>query len=89
MTDDSRAETEDADHAEHDAPHAFDEEGHEEGGEDGGGGRRRRIFRRERKKPLSEVLTTIARDEARDYIAVGDLLALLGGRGRAALIRPA
>ncbi|MCA0270753.1 MAG: exopolysaccharide biosynthesis protein [Proteobacteria bacterium] len=52
---------------------------------DGDGGRRGES-RRERKKPLSEVLTTIAGDETREYIAVGDLLALLGGRGRAALI---
>lgn len=47
---------------------------------------RRGASRRESKKPLSEVLTSIASDEAREYIAVSDLLALLGGRGRAALI---
>ena len=50
------------------------------------GGRRRRGARRERRKPLSEVLSAIAADEARQDVAVGDLLVLLGGRGRAALI---
>lgn len=50
------------------------------------GGRRRRGDRRERKKPLSEVLSAIAADETRQDVAVGDLLVLLGGRGRAALI---
>jgi len=50
------------------------------------GGGRRRGARRERRKPLSEVLSAIAADEARQDVAVGDLLVLLGGRGRAALI---
>ena len=50
------------------------------------GGRRTRGDRRERKKPLSEVLSAIAADATRQEVAVGDLLVLLGGRGRAALI---
>ncbi|WP_413874511.1 exopolysaccharide biosynthesis protein [Albidovulum sp.] len=50
------------------------------------GGRRGRGDRRERKKPLSEVLSAIAADTTRQDVAVGDLLVLLGGRGRAALI---
>ncbi|HQU67965.1 MAG TPA: exopolysaccharide biosynthesis protein [Albidovulum sp.] len=74
MTDEHRAETETPDAAEDEAAHL-----HEDGGRKG-------ESRQERKKPLSEVLTTIAGDESRDYIAVGDLLKLLGGRGRAALI---
>ncbi|MGL4281532.1 MAG: exopolysaccharide biosynthesis protein, partial [Albidovulum sp.] len=78
MTDDSRDETEANDFADQDASSPPD------GGGEGGG--RKGESRRERKKPLSEVLTTIAGDESRDYIAVGDLLKLLGGRGRAALI---
>ena len=64
------------------------------GGQDGAdapageaeGGRRGRGDRRERKKPLSEVLSAIAADATRQDVAVGDLLVLLGGRGRAALI---
>lgn len=74
MTEDSKAETEPSDPTGHEA------------GTPPGDGERKGESRRERKKPLSEVLTTIAEDETRDYIAVGDLLALLGGRGRAALI---
>jgi hypothetical protein len=79
MTDDSRVETEATDFAEDEASPSPD------GGDGDRGGRKGRS-RRERKKPLSEVLTTIAGDETREYIAVGDLLKLLGGRGRAALI---
>lgn len=74
MPDDSRVETETTELALDDASSSPE------------GGGRRGESRRERKKPLSEVLTTIAGDAARDYIAVGDLLKLLGGRGRAALI---
>jgi hypothetical protein len=39
-----------------------------------------------RRKTLSEILTAIGQDTSREYIAVDDLIALLGGRGRAALI---
>lgn len=74
MTDDSISETEPSAPPEQDAEASPDE------------GDRKGAARRERKKPLSEVLTAIARDPARDYIAIVDLLTLLGGRGRAALI---
>lgn len=39
-----------------------------------------------RSKTLSDVLTDIAVDPARDTIAINDLITLLGGRGRAGLI---
>lgn len=81
MNDDQDPETETTDPGEHDAADSS-----EEGGEAEGGDRPRRIFRRERKKPLSAVLTAIAGDATRESIAVSDLLVLLGGRGRAALI---
>ncbi|OZB19786.1 MAG: hypothetical protein B7X55_02450 [Rhodobacterales bacterium 34-62-10] len=42
--------------------------------------------RRVRRKTLSEILTEISEDSARDVVAVSDLIATLGGRGRAALI---
>lgn len=64
----------------------FDEDAFEAEPGSAAGGRRRGRLRRQRKKPLSEVLTVIAEDTTRDHIAVSDLLALLGGRGRAALI---
>lgn len=38
------------------------------------------------KKQLSGILAEIARDDTRQQIAVGDLILLLGGRGRAGLI---
>lgn len=39
-----------------------------------------------RRKPLSEILSDIAADPAREFVAIADLIATLGGRGRAALI---
>jgi hypothetical protein len=41
---------------------------------------------RARNKTLSQILTDIAADPARDAIAISDLITLLGGRGRAGLI---
>ncbi len=38
------------------------------------------------RKTLSQILTEIGRDPARDVVAVDDLIAHLGGRGRAGLI---
>lgn len=49
-----------------------------------GSGRRRGA--RARSKTLSTILTDIAADPGRESIAVNDLIALLGGRGRAGLI---
>lgn len=40
----------------------------------------------QRRKPLSQILSEIAADPARDFVAISDLIAFLGGRGRAALI---
>ncbi|MDD9709544.1 exopolysaccharide biosynthesis protein [Seohaeicola sp. SP36] len=42
--------------------------------------------RRVPKKTLSQILTEISEDTSRDVVAVNDLIATLGGRGRAALI---
>ena len=39
-----------------------------------------------RRKPLSEILSDIAADPMREFVAIADLIATLGGRGRAALI---
>ncbi|MFN3645412.1 MAG: exopolysaccharide biosynthesis protein [Gemmobacter sp.] len=39
-----------------------------------------------RRKPLSEILSDIAADPMRAFLAIAELIALLGGRGRAALI---
>lgn len=39
-----------------------------------------------RRKPLSEILSDIAADPSRDFVAVSDLITLLAGRGRAGLI---
>lgn len=39
-----------------------------------------------RSQTLSQILSAIAADPVRDYIAVNDLITLLGGRGRAGLI---
>lgn len=51
------------------------------------GPHRRRLFRhRPPTKTLSTVLTEIAKDTSREFIAINDLIDLLGGRGRAALI---
>lgn len=41
---------------------------------------------RARSKTLSQVLSAIASDTSRDFIAINDLITLLGGRGRAGLI---
>ena len=38
------------------------------------------------RRSLSEILSEIAADPVRDFVAVSDLIAILGGRGRAALI---
>lgn len=38
------------------------------------------------KQTLSDVLTHITKDKSREFIAVNDLITLLGGRGRAGLI---
>lgn len=39
-----------------------------------------------RRRRLSQILSEIASDKTRDFVAVSDLIVLLGGRGRAALI---
>jgi hypothetical protein len=39
-----------------------------------------------RRKKLSDILTEIGRDESRNEVAVDDLIAILGGRGRAGLM---
>jgi hypothetical protein len=41
---------------------------------------------RPRRKKLSEILTEIGKDTSRQEVAVDDLIALLGGRGRAGLM---
>jgi hypothetical protein len=51
-----------------------------------GGGEAQADPKAARRKPLSEVLSDIAADPVRDFVAVSDLIVLLGGRGRAALI---
>ena len=50
------------------------------------GDRRRSASGHTPKKPLSDVLADIGRDPEMSQIAVSDLISLLGGRGRAALI---
>lgn len=57
-----------------------------EGDSPDGGDRRSGARQRARSKRLSQILTDIAGDPAREAIAVNDLILLLGGRGRAALI---
>jgi hypothetical protein len=51
-----------------------------------GGDRASETPGRARKKPLSAILAKIAEDPSRDVVAINDLIAFLGGRGRAALI---
>lgn len=58
----------------------------DEGDSTDGDDRRSGAQTRARKKTLSDILTSIAEDRSRAYIAVNDLITLLGGRGRAALI---
>lgn len=48
--------------------------------------RRRNAPGRVRKKPLSAILSDIGADATQETVVVGDLITLLGGRGRAALI---
>lgn len=48
--------------------------------------RRRDAAGRPPRKRLSDILTGIAGDTSRDVISIGNLMALLGGRARAALI---
>jgi hypothetical protein len=48
--------------------------------------RRRGHHSRVRKKTLSQILAEIGQDTSRQFVAVSDLISLLGGRGRAALI---
>ncbi len=56
-------------------------------GSDAGEDRRRdRGGPRPRRRRLSEILAGIAQDTGREYVSVSDLLHLLGGRARAALI---
>jgi hypothetical protein len=51
-----------------------------------GDDRRTEGRRRPRGKPLSQVLTDIGADTSRDSVAIDDLIALLGARGRAGLM---
>lgn len=56
------------------------------GHEDDDDGRRSGLPEPVRRKPLSVILAEVGEDPSRTHVAIMDLIALLGGRGRAALI---